>query len=211
MNQIDKVKKLNNLNCFDKNTLSQFVELSDNSLYANIKRWLKSGRLISLKKGLYVTADYLAAQRNMRSYTEFVANKLREPSYLSMEYMLQHYNIISEAVYGFTSVTRKSKRIYTNAFGVFVYRNMKETLFTGYVIQRIDDFQVKVATKAKALFDYFYYKLFRIPEVDAGLVASFRLNYDELTSAELKEFAAYCRLAQTKKMLTLMHIVRKAR
>ena len=49
MNQVLKLKKLANLGFFDKNTLAQFMELSENSLYANIKRWLKSGVLIQLK------------------------------------------------------------------------------------------------------------------------------------------------------------------
>lgn len=209
MNQLLKTKKLNNLSYFDKNTLSQFVEVSDNSLYANIKRWLKSGTFIPLKKGLYVTSDYILSQKNIASYTAFIANKLREPSYLSMDTVLQTYNIVSESVYGFTSVTLKSKRIYKNRFGLFVYRNIKKELFDGYEIKQMDDFNIKVATKPKALFDWFYYKLFRIKDVDAQLIETFRLNYDTFTATELNAFARYCETTQTKKMLKLPGIIRK--
>lgn len=211
MNQVKQVKNLNNLSYFDKNTLSQFIALSDNSLYANIKRWLKSGELISLKKGLYVTADYLKSQKNISSYAEFIANKLREPSYLSLEYALQKYGILSDAVYGFTSVTLKSARLYKNHLGVFIYRNLKEELFDGYEIRQVDGCNIKMAGKAKALFDYFYYKLFRISDVDGALVQSFRLNYAELSRADLNEFARYCYLAANKKMLKLADIVRRLR
>lgn len=209
VNQIDKIKKLSGLSYFDKNTLSQFIELSDNSLYSNINRWLKKGMLLQFKKGLYVTADFVKSQRGISAYPEFIANKLREPSYLSMEYVLQKQNILSEAVYGFTSVTLKSKRHYKNSLGVFVYRNIKEKLFNGYEIKQVDGYTIKTATRAKALFDYFYYKLFRISHVDNALVESFRLNYGELSKTDLDEFAWYCALTQTKKMLKLSGIVRK--
>jgi len=209
MNQVLKLKKLANLGFFDKNTLAQFMELSENSLYANIKRWLQSGLILPLKKGLYVTADYVTSQKNSRSYTEFIANKLREPSYLSMDYVLQTYNILSESVYGFTSVTLKSKRIYRNKFGIFIYRNIREELFNGYEIKQVDDFKIRVGTKAKALFDYFYYKLFRIRDINAELIETFRLNYDSLTTAELNEFSRYCKTSKTEKMLKLPGIIRK--
>lgn len=209
MNQVGKTRQLGHLSYFDKNTLSQFMDLSDNSLYANIKRWLKSGLLVQLKKGLYVTKDFVLSQKDVHSYIEFIANKLREPSYLSMEYVLQKYNILSESVYGFTSVTLKSRRIYRNKFGVFLYRNMRKELFEGYDIKQTDGFDIKVATKAKALFDYFYYKLFRIKDVDAELIKTFRLNYDELTKTELNEFARYCGAAKTEKMVKLAGIIRK--
>ena len=57
MNQVKKLKNLEKLSYFDKNTLAQYIELSDNSLYANIKRWLKNGRIIQIKKGMYVTPE----------------------------------------------------------------------------------------------------------------------------------------------------------
>lgn len=211
MNQIKKIKNLDHLSYFDKNTISQFIDLSDNSLYANIKRWLQAGELISLKKGLYVTKEYLKSRKNSSSYAEFIANKLREPSYLSLEYVLQKHGILSEAVYGFTSVTLKTPRLYKNQLGVFLYRNLKAELFDGYEIRQVDGYSVKMAGKAKALFDYFYYKLFRISDVDSALVKSFRLNLSELSGADLKEFARYCEVAENKKMLKLAAIIRRAK
>src|SRR3990167_7792948 len=186
MNQVNKIQNLAHLSYFDKNTLSQFVKLSDNSLYANIKRWLKKDLLIQLKKGLYVMAPFVSAQKNITAYTEFIANKLREPSYLSMEYVLQKHNILSESVYGFTSVTLKSKRTYKNKFGLFAYRNIREDLFKGYEIRQTEGYNLRIATKAKALFDYFYYRLLRVKDFDAGFIKSFRLNLHELTNKEKK-------------------------
>lgn len=209
MNQVKKIKELQGLSFFDKGTLSQFFELSENSLSANIKRWLKAGILIQLKKGLYVASEYVKTQRNRDAYLESVANKLREPSYLSLEYVLQKNNILTEGVYGFTSVTLKSKRIYQNSFGVFVYRNMKRPLFEGYTIDEVDGFRIRTATKAKALFDYLYYKLFRIPEINVKMLEDLRLNLENLSRREWEEFSKYCRLAGTRKMAMLKTLLRK--
>lgn len=211
MNQVQNLKKLQNLSYFDKRTLAQVIELSDNSLSANIKRWLGNGVLVQLKKGLYVTRAYVASQHNRRAYTEFLANKLREPSYVSMEYVLQHYSMLSEAVYGVTSVTMKTKRVYRNAFGTFVYRNIKAELFDGFTIMPVEGWSVKIATKAKALFDFLYYKLLRITIVDCALVESFRLNYEGLSNHEFDEFAAYCVRTRVRKMQQLVTIIRSLR
>lgn len=208
MNQLSKIKKLSNLSYLDKNTLSQFIELSDNSLYANIKRWLKAGDLIQLKRGMYVTADYISGLNNKDAYMVFLANKLREPSYLSMETVLQNYNMVSEAVYGWTSVTLKTKRIYKNKFGAFIYRNIKELLFDGYEIKAVGGFDIRVASRAKALFDYLYFKLLKVREVDGRIIESLRLNWDEFPKNDLVEFTGYCELSHVGKMAKLPDIIR---
>lgn len=209
MNQLSKIKKLSNLSYLDKNTLSQVIELSDNSLYTNIKRWLKTGDLVQLKKGMYVTGGYIARLKNRDAYMEFLANKLREPSYLSMETVLQRHNMLSEAVYGWTSVTLKTKHIYKNKFGVFIYRNIKESLFDGFEIRTVDGFDVRVASLAKALFDYLYYKLLRVRDVDWELIESFRLNWDEFPKSDFAELSKYCEASGVKKMIELPGIIKR--
>lgn len=207
MNQVTKLKKMGNLSYFDKNTLSQMVELSDNSLYANIKRWIKSGRIIQLKKGMYVTDFFLSTLPDKTPYAEFIANKLREPSYLSTEYILQKYGILTEAVYGYTSITLKSKIIYQNDLATFLYNNISEKLFTGYTIKTSGKFSIFEATKVKALFDYLYLKLFRITNITEELFDSLRLNLNELTGQDIKEFKKYCEIADINKFRTLVKII----
>lgn len=202
MNQVSKLGRLANLSYFDRTTVSQFVNVSDNSLYANIKRWLKRGNLIQLKKGLYVTKEYYAVQ-NKEVYAEFIANKLREPSYLSTEYILQRYSMLAEAVYAITSITLKARMTYTNALGTFIYRNIKEDLFCGFKIDSRNGFEIKEASKAKALFDYLYLKTYRVKDVDKDLLDSFRLNFDEFTADDLSEFSHYCEMTGIKKYSAL--------
>lgn len=209
MNQQKYIQKLKNLSFFDKNTIAQFIELSDNSLYSNIKRWLKKGILLQLKKGLYVTREYYLLLENKEAYLEFLANKLREPSYLSLEYVLQKYNILSESVYAFTSVTLKSRRSYSNTFGTYLYRNIREGLFQGFTIKTYGNFEIKEASKAKALFDYLYFKTYKSTSISVKLIQSYRLNLEEFTPDDLKEFSWYCKATGVRKfrdLPTLLHL-----
>lgn len=209
MNQIKNLQKLAELSYFDKPTLAQFVTVSDNALSADIKRWLKSGRLIQLKRGLYVTREYLLSRPDKEAYGEFVAGKLYEPSYLSLEYVLQKFGILSEAVSALTSITLKATRLFSNDLGVFSYRRMKRELFCGYEIESRAGFAVKIAGKAKALFDMLYLKVLRLSAPDQTWFGSLRLNLDGFSNADLREFSCYCEMSGIPKILTLPKLVRR--
>ena len=88
MNQVNKIKKLENLSYFNKATISQYVNAKTNTLSTDINRWTKNDILIQLKKGFYVTSNYYEKLQNKTLYLEFISNKLKEPSYLSLEYIL---------------------------------------------------------------------------------------------------------------------------
>jgi hypothetical protein len=208
MKQVIKIKNLENLSYFNSNTISQYVDVKSSSLFADINRWLKSGILIQLKKGLYVTSNFYERSADKNIYMEFLANKLKEPSYLSLEYVLQKYSILTESVYSITSITLKTGRVYNNKLGLFIYRNIKEELFTGFNIFESNGFIIKEATKSKALFDWFYLKLLRIKEVNLELLKSFRLNLDSFKENDYREFKKYCKIAGIKKYLNLPELIK---
>ena len=209
MNQVNKIKKLENLSYFNKDTISQYVNAKTNTLSTDINRWIKNDILIQLKKGFYVTSNYYERLQNKTLYLEFISNKLREPSYLSLEYILQKYSILTESVYAITSITIKSSRIYKNKLGLSIYRNIKDILFTGFNIIESNGFAIKEATKAKALFDWMYLKLLRIKKFDLSLLESFRLNLENFKPKEFKEFELYCELTGIKKYLQLTSMIKK--
>jgi len=210
MNQLKKLGKISNLSYFDTNTLSLiYPELSKNSLYANIKRWIKQGYLIQIKKGMYVTKEYVLNVQDKSSYKEFLANKIKYPSYLSTEYVLQKYSILSDAVYAYTSVTLKSKNTYNNEFGRYIYRNITKKLFTGYEIKDRGEYSIYEATKAKALFDYLYLKLYRVKNITEEMLLSLRLNLDEIDERDMKEFENYCELTEVEKYKKLSYLLKK--
>ncbi|PIZ43092.1 hypothetical protein CO015_04835 [candidate division WWE3 bacterium CG_4_8_14_3_um_filter_42_11] len=210
MNQVSKLQQLQNLSYFGKSTLSQYMDLSDNSLYANIKRWQKRGELIQLKKGFYVTAEFYKKLPNKEIYLEFISNKLKEPSYLSLEYVLQKYGVVSEAIYSFTSVTLKSRGTFINKLGTFLYRHLKENLFSGYQLKELGGFTIKEATKSKALFDYLYFRNFRNQIIDKETLRSYRLNLDELKQKDFQEFSTYCEMTKVKKYQNLLNLLKEA-
>jgi len=178
-------------------------------LSANIKRWLKKGVLISLKNGLYVTKEYVQSLPDKQSYFEFIACILKMPSYLSSEYVMQKYSMLTEAVFSITSITRKKTNLYINSLGTFHYSNIKKELFTGYRILNRNGFEIKEATKAKALFDFLYLRLRRVAEINKEMVESFRLNLYEFSQTDFKEFDKYLELSGLRKLKNLTFILKE--
>ncbi len=76
-----------------------------------------------MKRGLYAFPDALPPDL-------YVANKLYEPSYISLEFALSYHGIIPETVYEITSVTTKSTRRFEAMGKVFTYRRIKREAFT---------------------------------------------------------------------------------
>ncbi|KKS82387.1 MAG: hypothetical protein UV58_C0010G0007 [Candidatus Wolfebacteria bacterium GW2011_GWC1_43_10] len=109
-----------------------------------------SGLFLKLRNGFYMIKDSHPSHY-------LIANKLYEPSYVSLEKALSHYNIIPEVVYSITSVTTKISREYSTPLGVFSYQRIKKEAFTGYNLQQIDRAKVLYAEAEKALADYLYF------------------------------------------------------
>jgi len=209
MNQLVNLSKLSTASFFDKETLQLATGIDDNSLYSNIKRWLRKGILIQLKRGLYVTKDYILTLNNNEPYLEFVANTIKTPSYISGEYVLQKYGMLTESVFSITSVSLKSTNIFQNKLGTFTYSNIKKSLLNGFTIIRKDGFDIKQATKSKALFDYLYFRLWRLPEISKDYLKSLRINLCEFTDADLLEFNSYIYLAKLKKLESLPKLLKE--
>ncbi len=209
MKQLNNLKKLSEASFFNKETLQRVIGVSDNSLYSNIKRWLKRGEIIQLKRGLYVSKEYVQKVKDKNSYVEFIANNLNKPSYLTGEYVLQKYNILTESVFSITSVTLKKTNLYQNDLGLFLYSSIRENLFCGYKIKAEEGYEIKEATKAKALFDYLYFRLWRLPKVTKDYILSLRLNILELMNGDLNEFEKYIKILRLEKMNVLPKILKE--
>lgn len=209
MNRINRLAKLDTASFFTKNILKEVIGGNMVAFSANVARWIENGKLIQLKKGMYVTKEYYQFCVNKQNYSEFVANILKKPSYLSKEYVLQKYGILSESVFSFTSVTQKKTRTYTNKLGVFGYSNIKEGLFTGFKIVSKSGFEIKEATKIKALFDYLYFRLWRVSEINQEIIDSFRLNLESLTTVDFNDLKYFIELSEIKKFSKLIDYLKE--
>jgi hypothetical protein len=78
----------------------------------------KSGKIIRLKKGLYVVSEKVSHKLVSR---ELLANHIYGPSYLSLETALSLYGLIPERVFTVRSMTTKRAKNFETPFGNFDY------------------------------------------------------------------------------------------
>jgi len=131
------------------------------SFKVQLSRWEKSGKIIQLRRGVYVLAS---VYRKIALYEPYVASILKKPSYISLEKALEYYGLIPEAAFVYTSVTTKRPTRFVTKIGTFDFRHVKETLFWGYNSVTLNQQTAFFATPEKALLDYFYLKERNISE-----------------------------------------------
>ncbi len=125
------------------------------SVHNKISGLEKSGKIIRLKKGLYVVSPEVSGKLLS---TELIANHIYGPSYISMESALRYYGLIPETVYSIRSMTTKHSRDFKNRLGTFEYIQCPRTYFTIGIKQKINDLTAfLIATPEKALCDLIVY------------------------------------------------------
>ncbi len=179
-----------------------------NTLRNYIRYWQQRKRLLPLKRGFYVSADFLEKGDNSLYYPRFLAAKMVEPSYLSREFALQEYQALTDVVYGYTAITTANTRTIKNKFGTFNYSSIKPELFCGFEKKKYGDLVWYEATKAKALFDFLYFKFRKIKKISAENVSELRINLDVFEKKDWKEFERYSALAPAK-MKEVYQIIKK--
>lgn len=202
---IEHQKELESLPYFTKSQASLLIGKSGRNLDGKLAQLSRLGYLVSLKKNLYTTDAYLNSV-DRPHYTEFVANTLRSPSYLSLEYVLAKTGLIPEGIFSLESITLKSSRAFSNSLGNFVYHSIKPLLFTGYRQIEWDDKIILEATPAKALFDWLYLKKMTDPKVE--LTSDLRLNWNQFSSVDYEEFIKYVNLSNSPKMTAVSRIIK---
>lgn len=201
-------KQFENIPCFSKSDLRLVYNYSENALNEQIKRALKNQVIIHLKKGLYVSELYWLKEPNKESFLEFVASRLRYPSYLSLEYILSKNNLLTEITYPITSVTIKSGRSYQNNLASYNYSSIKDKLFIGFVEKKYLKNIYYSATPAKALFDWLYLKNNLSPDIKKEILEDLRINWDNFSIDDFEEFNKYANLSKSQKMAKIAKILR---
>lgn len=190
LKRIEVEEKLKNLGAlvFTPKEFAGFFKVPLKRAENFISTNLKSGLFLKLRNNLYLVKDSRPAHY-------YVANKIYEPSYISLETALSHYGIIPEVVYAITSVTAKLTREYNTPIGVFSYQRIKKQAYTGYSLKEVDGEKAFVADPEKALADYLYF-------VDLKRVSlNDRLKLRNINRAKL---AGYVKLFERKGMVQLI-------
>lgn len=167
--------------------LAFFPDENKANLKRMILRWKEKKLLYPLKKGLYE----LIYPRDFNIPDTYIANRLYEPSYISLETALSHYSIIPEVSMAAVSLTTKPTRTFRNKHGLFTYHTVHPGTFTGYFIERQDGFDVRMAEPEKALVDFLYFKRYRNKKFD---ISRERLDKDALAKLDRAKLNRYAKL-----------------
>ena len=183
--------------------LDDLTPLGEDKPYMKIilSRLTKKGEMIRLKKSMYVAKSYIdtAEKRGLFSgYVEWLANTLYPSSYLSLDYVLYEYNLLTEVPKNITSCSRSKTARFSNTFGNYFYHQVQERLFLGFNILKRGNFTILKATRAKALFDFLYLRKNLLANRES--IEAWRLNLDHLTSEDWRELEEYIEKEGSGKM-----------
>jgi len=177
-----------------------FLSAVEDSKYlrVQISRWVRQKRLIKLKKGYYMlNKPYIKDFPNKM----FIANLLKQPSYISFESALSYYSLIPEYVPSIKSITTARPQTIYNELGIFIYKHLKRDLFWGYKKIRLGQ-DIFIAEKEKALIDMFYFN-----SKEAGYVKELRLQ--NLETLDLEKLNEYAERTGKKKIISAVKLLIK--
>lgn len=132
--------------------LEDIRKLDDNFDLRRLNEWQQKHYIKMVRNGYYVFSDLEVNEPVLF----IIANKIYDPSYVSLEMALGHYNLIPEGVYGITSVTSEKTNRFKTGLGKFIYRHIKPELLFGYKLIEYQNHRYKIAEIEKAVLDHFY-------------------------------------------------------
>ena len=157
--------------------------------------WQKKGYIVQIKRGLYLFSEY---KEQLSAFQ--LAQPIYSPSYVSLESALSEYGLIPEFVPTTTSVTTRANRQFSNSFGAFYFRHLKQDLFWGYVSIANQYGNYFLAEAEKAVLDYLY--------LNSGAIKndsdfdSIRINYEEFNrQIDEKKMLKYAKVFGNKKLV----------
>lgn len=132
-----------------------FTAVQAGATSIQLSRWVKSGNLNRLKRGLYQFAG--------RSVDEFsLAGLLYPPSYISLEAALNNQGIIPDVNAAVTSVSPTTTKMVKISQGSFFYAKIQPSLFFGWqTVKDANGLPYKIALPEKALLDWIYLRKIR--------------------------------------------------
>ena len=196
-------------------TLMMVMQIRGISVH-NARVWLsrqsKAQKILRLTRGIYMGRDYYNQHKNDPNLVGMIASIVQPHSYLSGEWVLQKYGVMTEGIFNITSVTAKHTREIVNPIGRFVYSHVALPIFDGYSDHEIDGVMVREASPAKALYDYFYLR--KTPEgigdANYSITEDLRLNLDHLGPEVQREFGGWVKKYSSPKMITINNNLRRS-
>lgn len=178
VNQIDFAAtiKRKRLTLFSARDVQMFFGVSPGAATMLLHRYAKRGFIARIKKGLYIFPDAPPPEL-------YLANKLYSPSYISREFALSYHQVIPETVYEITSVTTRTTRKFERLGKVYSYRHIMKKAFTGYTLEKQQNFTFRIADAEKAFVDTLYYRIL------FGMKPLSRFNKERINPAKAIQYA----------------------
>jgi predicted transcriptional regulator of viral defense system len=151
-----------------------------------LSRWVRNGRLIQLRRGLYALAP---VWRKVEAHPFLMANRLQRGSYVSAQSALAFHGMIPEYVPVVTSVGPGRPETIRNPLGAFQFNHLAKQLIFGYSQVEVAPKQLAfVASPEKALLDLIH--------LTAGADSEKYLRLLRLQNPEALNMAAMAELAK---------------
>ena len=167
------LKLATELHCFSAGMLTAGENIEH--VRVQLNRWVKSGKVVRLKKGWYTLAK---PYRRVRLSMPVIACTIKPGSYVSLQSALSHYGLIPEHVPETVCITTGRPQLIHTPFGRIRYRHLKQKAFWGFEEISYGAQSAFIALSEKALLDLFY---FTPGSINAHYVSELRLqNPDKL-------------------------------
>ena len=149
MNFITFERELKNFPAF---SLRDTEKLSSKVYYHRLAEWQDKDYIKRIANGVFVFTN--GSIDEMQLF--YLANRIYEPSYISLESALAFYGFIPESVYAVTSVSTKKTSAFHHDAVAFTYRTINRKLNFGYILLQWKNVAIKIAEPEKAVLDFFY-------------------------------------------------------
>jgi len=117
-----------------------------------LSEWREKGYIKNVINSFYIFAD----REPDENILFFIANRIYNPSYISLEAALGYYSFIPEAVFAVTSVSARKTKTFSTIYGKMIYKHIHPRYFFGYDLVEFGNFRFKIAAPEKAVLDFLY-------------------------------------------------------
>src|SRR3989338_3933288 len=150
--ETEEILQKHGLTVFSSEEFRRVTGFSEVSVKHLLIRYVRKRLFLKLKarRGIYCL-------KSRPPHPWRLANRLLQPSYVSLETALAHYGIIPESVYAVTSVTPKITRSFEAMNLSFLFHHIKKEAYVGYRPMEVQGEPVLVGEPEKAMADYLYF------------------------------------------------------
>lgn len=176
-------------------TVEEVIKLTGaekrNTAHKMLLRWAKYGILERCSRGIYLVSD--------TDVDDFeIANRLVEPSYVSLEKALNFYGILPQFPYTTTSVTVQKSRSIQIRGKEFEYTKLTNDLYWGY--EKVGE--AIMALPEKAIIDYLYLAAKGLRRADIS-----EWDLSKIDKTRLNEYIKKVNYAPFAKLVRRLHLI----